>query len=116
MSHTQYELRYACHPEDFKSYDTSPEHIRWSVDNSLRQLGTDYIDLLLIHRPDPLMNAEEVAEAYGAWKEKNMYGRKYWGIERSAFIIGPDGTVTDVFRRISAKKHNEKVLGALAGS
>ncbi|MET0982490.1 MAG: aldo/keto reductase [Telluria sp.] len=45
-------------------YDTSREHIVASVDNSLRQLGTDYLDLLLIHRPDPLMNFDEVAEAF----------------------------------------------------
>lgn len=47
-----------------KHYDTSKEHIIKSVDNSLRNLRTDYIDLLLIHRPDPFMNPEEVAEAF----------------------------------------------------
>ncbi|MGX4643145.1 aldo/keto reductase [Massilia sp. SYSU DXS3249] len=45
-------------------YDTSRAHIFASVDNSLRQLGTDYLDLLLIHRPDPLMDFDEVAEAF----------------------------------------------------
>lgn len=47
-----------------KHYDTSKEHIFWSVDNSLKNLGTDYIDLLLIHRPDPLMNPSDIAEAF----------------------------------------------------
>jgi predicted oxidoreductase len=47
-----------------KSYDTSQAHIIASVENSLRMLATDYIDLLLIHRPDPLMDADEVAEAF----------------------------------------------------
>lgn len=47
-----------------KHYDTSYEHIIASVDNSLQNFDTDYIDLLLIHRPDPLMNCEEVAEAF----------------------------------------------------
>ncbi|NRD75607.1 aldo/keto reductase [Shewanella sp. VB17] len=42
-------------------YDTSEQHIFTSVDNSLTRLGTDHLDLLLIHRPDPLMNADEVA-------------------------------------------------------
>ncbi|MDX2213006.1 MAG: aldo/keto reductase [Oculatellaceae cyanobacterium bins.114] len=46
-----------------KHYDTSRAHILASVDNSLQQLHTDYLDLLLIHRPDPLMNADETAEA-----------------------------------------------------
>jgi len=45
-------------------YDTSLEHIVASCENSLRQLGTDYLDLLLIHRPDPLMHFDEVAEAF----------------------------------------------------
>ncbi|KUK14889.1 MAG: Aldo/keto reductase [Petrotoga mobilis] len=45
-------------------YDTSKDHILKSVDNSLRNLHTDYIDLLLIHRPDPFMNPEEIAEAF----------------------------------------------------
>ncbi|NIV95461.1 oxidoreductase [candidate division KSB1 bacterium] len=46
-----------------KHYDTSKAHILSSVDNSLKMLKTDYIDLLLIHRPDPLMNADETAQA-----------------------------------------------------
>lgn len=47
-----------------KSYDTSKNHIIQSVNQSLKNLRTDYIDVLLIHRPDPLMNADEVAEAF----------------------------------------------------
>jgi len=48
-----------------KHYDTSKTHIIQSVDNSLTLLNTDYLDLLLIHRPDPLMNPDEVASAFG---------------------------------------------------
>ncbi|WGS64951.1 aldo/keto reductase [Marinitoga aeolica] len=47
-----------------KHYNTSKEHILKSVENSLKKLHTDYIDLLLIHRPDPFMNPEEIAEAF----------------------------------------------------
>ena len=46
-----------------KSYNTSAKHIISSVEQSLNNFGTDYIDCLLIHRPDPLLNAEEVANA-----------------------------------------------------
>jgi predicted oxidoreductase len=46
------------------SYDTSKQHIIFSAENSLRNLKTDFIDVLLIHRPDPLMNADEVADAF----------------------------------------------------
>jgi predicted oxidoreductase len=52
-----------------KHYDTSKEHILASVDTSLKKLGTDYLDLLLIHRPDPLMDPEEVSEAFGLLKQ-----------------------------------------------
>jgi predicted oxidoreductase len=45
-------------------YDTSKAHILWSVEQSLTKLQTDRVDLLLIHRPDPLMDADEVAEAF----------------------------------------------------
>ena len=47
-----------------KHYDTGKEHIIKSVNNSLKNLNTDYIDLLLIHRPDPFMNADETAKAF----------------------------------------------------
>jgi len=51
-------------------YDTSKKHILSSVENSLRNLHTDYIDLLLIHRPDPLTDPEEVAEAFHQLKKE----------------------------------------------
>jgi predicted oxidoreductase len=47
-----------------KHYDTSKEHINWSAENSLKMLGTDRLDLLLIHRPSPLLDPEVVAEAF----------------------------------------------------
>lgn len=53
-----------------KSYDTSKEHILASVDKSLENFRTDYIDVLLIHRPDPYMNPAEVAEAFKQLKEE----------------------------------------------
>ncbi len=57
-------------PENsIQHYDTSAPHIIASVENSLKNLRTDYIDLLLIHRPDPLMNAAEVAEAFERLRE-----------------------------------------------
>jgi len=57
-------------PESWvKHYNTSKEHILWSVNNSLRMLSTDHLDLLLIHRPDPLLNPAVVAEAFTSLKE-----------------------------------------------
>ena len=53
-----------------KSYDTSRQHILASVENSLKNLHTDRLDLLLIHRPDPLMDADEIAEAFQLLKQQ----------------------------------------------
>jgi predicted oxidoreductase len=53
-----------------KHYDTSKDHIVWSVENSLKMLATDRIDLLLLHRPDPLLNPTEVAEAFSILKKQ----------------------------------------------
>lgn len=47
-----------------KSYDSSKEHIMWSVENSLRELETEYLDMLLLHRPDYLMQPDEIAEVF----------------------------------------------------
>ena len=54
-----------------------------------------------------------VAEAYGAWGEKSMYGRKYMGIIRSTFIIGKDGVIKHVFSRVKPANHAEEVLQVL---
>ena len=53
-----------------KHYDTSKEHIIWSAENSLRMLGTDYVELLLIHRPDPLLDPHKVAEAFSLLRKE----------------------------------------------
>ena len=57
-----------------------------------------------------------VAEAYGVWVEKSMYGRKYMGNERTTFVIGRDGRITEVLRKVKPAEHDELVLGALAGA
>jgi peroxiredoxin Q/BCP len=55
-----------------------------------------------------------VAEAYGTWVEKRMYGKTYWGVQRATFIVGPDGRIARVFPRVSPKTHDDEVLAALA--
>ena len=55
----------------------------------------------------------EVAEAYGAWGEKSMYGRKYMCIIRSTFIIGKDGIIKYVFKKVKTTIHGEEVIGIL---
>jgi thioredoxin-dependent peroxiredoxin len=55
----------------------------------------------------------EVAELYGVWGEKKMYGKTYMGVQRATFIIDPDGTVAHVIPKASPKTHDEVVLEAL---
>jgi thioredoxin-dependent peroxiredoxin len=66
----------------------------------------------------PLLADEDhaVAEAYGVWVEKSMYGRTYMGNERTTFVIGPDGVITDVFRKVKPAEHDGLVLGALGST
>ncbi len=54
------------------------------------------------------------AQAYGVWREKNMYGKKTMGIVRSTFIIGPDGKILKIFDKVRAEGHAAQVLEALA--
>lgn len=54
-----------------------------------------------------------VADAYGVWAEKSMYGRTYFKNERTTFIIGPDGKVAEVLRKVKPAEHDELVLAAL---
>jgi peroxiredoxin Q/BCP len=64
----------------------------------------------------PLLSDQDhqVSEAYGVWKEKSMYGRKYWGIERSTFIIDENGVVVDVWRKVKPKGHADRVEDILS--
>jgi thioredoxin-dependent peroxiredoxin len=55
-----------------------------------------------------------VCDRYGVWVEKSMYGRTYWGAQRSTFVIDPDGTVATVIPKVSPKTHDDVVLAALA--
>ena len=55
----------------------------------------------------------EVAEAYGVWQEKNMYGKKSWGIKRTTFIIDEQGKIAHVFKRVDTANHSREVLAAL---
>jgi peroxiredoxin Q/BCP len=54
-----------------------------------------------------------VAEKYGTWVEKSMYGKKYMGVQRATFIIGPAGKIARVLPKVQPKKHDELVLKAL---
>ena len=65
--------------------------------------------------PFSLLSDEEatVSKAYGVYKLKNMYGKKYWGIERSTFVIDQAGVIKAAFRKVKVDGHAEEILAAL---
>ena len=82
------------------SPDTMDSHDRFTTKYSL---------------PFPLLadTDHQVAEAYGAWAEKSMVGRKYMGVDRSTFWIGADGTIKKIWRKVKANGHAGEVLSVL---
>jgi peroxiredoxin Q/BCP len=63
----------------------------------------------------PLGSDEDgaVTEAYGVWVEKSMYGRQYMGIERATYLIGPDGVIRGIWRKVKTAGHAAEMLAAL---
>jgi thioredoxin-dependent peroxiredoxin len=66
--------------------------------------------------PFPLLSDKDaaVSRQYGTYKEKSLYGRSFWGIERTTFVIDRDGKVEHVFRRVKVEGHAEEVMATLA--
>ena len=58
-------------------------------------------------------DSKEIANLYGVMKEKNMYGKKVWGIERTTFLIGPDQKLMHIFPKVTPEGHAEEVLALL---
>jgi peroxiredoxin Q/BCP len=65
--------------------------------------------------PFPLLSDPDhtLCESYGVWVEKSMYGKKYMGVERSTFVIGPDGKLKAVYRKVKPESHTAEVLANL---
>ena len=65
----------------------------------------------------PLLSDEDgtVCEKYGVWVEKSMYGKKYMGIDRATFLVGKDGRIARIWRKVSVPGHVEEVLEAAKG-
>lgn len=83
-----------------------------SPDNEAsHQKFRDKFDLPFLLLADPDLQA---INAYGVWKEKNMYGKKYMGVERSTFIVDKDGMVAKIIRKVKVDGHVESVLSTLS--
>ena len=81
-------------PNDLKSHDTFIE-----------KFGLPFVLLADVDH--------KVAAKYGVWVEKINFGHKYWGVQRSTFIIDRDGTILKIFHKVKAKGHAAEVLAAL---
>ncbi len=79
------------------SPDTELSHSKFS-----RKYGLNFV---LVADTD-----HSIAELYGVWKEKSLYGRTYMGIERSTFIINAQGILTHIFRKVKVKGHIQDIL------
>ncbi len=66
------------------------------------------LNFTLLSDPD-----HAVADAWGAWREKNKYGRTYWGVARSSYLVGPDGRIARAWPNVRAEGHAAEVLDAL---
>ncbi|MBI2691708.1 MAG: thioredoxin-dependent thiol peroxidase [Solirubrobacterales bacterium] len=78
---------------------------------ALKKFQAKYkLPFTLVGDPD-----HKVAEKYGQWVEKSMYGKTYWGVQRTTFIIAPDDRIKAVLPKVQPKKHDDLVLQALAG-
>ena len=63
----------------------------------------------------PLLSDQDhtIAQRYGVWIERSMYGKRYFGNERTTFVIDPEGVVRHVFRKVKVSEHDRRVLSAL---
>ena len=66
----------------------------------------------------PLLSDQtaDVAKMYGVWKEKNMYGRRTWGVARTTFWIGTDGRIKKIYKKVDTSRHAEDVLADVNAS
>ncbi len=74
---------------------------------------TDFSKKFELNFPLLADHDHKVAEQYGAWREKKQYGKAYMGLQRSTFLIGPDGVVAKTWKSVKVEAHDEAVLKAL---
>ena len=81
-----------------------------SVESHLKFIQKHDLKLTLLADP-----SHRVIETYGVWQLKKMYGREYMGVERSTFLIAPDGTIAEIWHKVKVKGHIEEVSARVKG-
>src|SRR5688500_16447909 len=95
--------------DDYSSLNAVVLGVSPDSPDALRKFADKYgLAFTLLGDPD-----HSVAEAYGTWVEKKNYGKTYMGVQRSTFVIDPEGVVRHVIPRVKPDTHDEKVLSAL---
>jgi peroxiredoxin Q/BCP len=66
----------------------------------------------------PLLSDQtaDVSKMFGAWKEKNLYGRRAWGVARKTILIGPDGIIRRIYNKVSPEEHADEIIRDLSGT
>jgi thioredoxin-dependent peroxiredoxin len=101
-------IQFSALADDFRNAGTTVIGVSKDSVASHRKFATKH-DLTVKLAADP---DGTTVEAFGAWVEKSMYGRKYMGIDRSTFLIGPDGRIAGVWRKVKVPGHADAVLKA----
>jgi len=95
---------------EFSKLDAIVLGISADSEESHRKFIIKYnLPFTLLSDPD-----KEVIEAYGVWKEKNMYGKKYMGIERTTFLIDKKGVIRKIFQKVKVEGHIDEILSVFS--
>jgi len=87
-----------------KVFGVSPD----TVESHVKFRDKFRLNFPLLADPD-----HKIADSYGAWREKNMYGKTKMGIQRSTFLIGPDGKVARLWKKVNVDGHDQEVIDAI---
>ena len=105
--------REACAFRDLKSEMEKAGAVVLGVSPDTVESHGKFRDKYKLNFPLLADDGHELAEKYGAWREKNMYGKKSMGIQRSTYLIGPDGKIARVWKKVNVDGHDAAVLEAI---
>jgi peroxiredoxin Q/BCP len=98
--------------DDYKNFQTK-DVVLLGISPDSRESHQKFTEKLGLPFPLLVDKDHKIAEKYGVWVEKKMYGKTYYGIQRATFIIGPDGRIKKVYPNVKVKEHSQQVLDDL---
>jgi peroxiredoxin Q/BCP len=106
----------ACNFRDHESDITKAHAVLLGVSIDPMESHEKFRDKHQLNFPLLSDQTSDVAKMYGVWKEKNMYGRRTWGVARTTFWIGTDGRIKKIYRKVDTSRHAEDVLADVNAS